>query len=152
VNRWIAATGVWQGATVVSTAPGSAYLSVPGNNVYKPASIVDGASNSVTGDIEVQVDFSLADYGPSPSGAQTLARKQTNAGNQRSWQLVVLDGGALRWASSSNGTTWDVVSSSTATLGSVGLLPGQRALVKVTHKMNNGAGQNGHNGPNGHDA
>jgi hypothetical protein len=31
---------------------------------------------------------------------------------------------------------------STATLGSVGITPGTRAMVKVTHRMDNGAGNN----------
>jgi hypothetical protein len=65
-------------------SPEHSFLAVPAGNVNKPAAIADSVNNSITGDIEVQVDFSMADYGPTTNGAQTLARKNATGSSHGS--------------------------------------------------------------------
>lgn len=133
---------VWIGTSSPAPAVDTPYLKIPAANISAGASLPDSASNSITGDIEVWVDFNAGDYGPSTPATQLLLGKVVTATSQRSYKLDLLDGGTLRWATSVAGTAYDTITSATVTLGSVGLNAKTRALVKVTHQMNDGAGNN----------
>jgi hypothetical protein len=93
------------GIGAVSPGQGVGFLSIPAGNVAKPASLPDSANNSITGDIELQIDFSMADYGPTTLTLQELVRKFGGVGN-RAWTLDVIDGGTLRWRVSIDGSAF----------------------------------------------
>jgi hypothetical protein len=120
---------------------GVGYLSVPAGNVNRPAVITDSPNNSITGDIEVQIDFSQASYAPTAFTGQVLMRKGL-AAPLRAIQLLNIDGGTLRWQTSNDGTNFPVSALATATLPSAGLAAGTRFILKIKHKMNNGAAGN----------
>lgn len=132
-DAWIA-----NGASVVGATP---HLQVPTANINTAATIADSAANSITGDIEVQVDFVMQSYGPTASGGQNLIRKDGGVG-LRSWQLVILDGGTPRWITSVDGTASTINNSCSATLTSAGLVEGSRFILKITHDVDDGAGHN----------
>jgi hypothetical protein len=81
--------GTWNiGSDSSLNIPTSAlYLSVP-RTTWQDRRRSQLGGNSITGDIAVQVDSSMVDYGPSTGGAQTLAQKQYGGA---AWDLIVLD-------------------------------------------------------------
>lgn len=94
----------------------------------------DNATNSVVGDIEVQVDVSLRSW----NTGVDLAGKYITAGNQRSWTLWVDTDGFLNFAWSANGST--VLQSTSSE--KIPFPTSGRLAVKATLDVNNGSGGN----------
>jgi len=59
------------------------------------ATTPDSASNSVTGDLDIRMKISFADWTPA-SGNNIIARKRVTSGNQISWYLYLLTGTTTR--------------------------------------------------------
>ena len=59
------------------------------------ATTPDSASNSVTGNLDIRMKISFADWTPA-SGNNIIARKRVASGNQKSWYLYLLTGTTTR--------------------------------------------------------
>jgi len=94
----------------------------------------DNAANSVTGDIEVQVDVSLRSWN---SGVDLAGKWSTTAG-QRSWVLWVDTDGKLNFAWSVDGTA----QLQSISLEAIPFPTNSRLAVKATLDVNNGAAGN----------
>lgn len=95
------------------------------------------AGATITGDIEVIVKASLADW--TPAATNTLVSRYETTGNQRGWQLSISTSGRIQWIWSSSGTA------ATATINSTVSVPftdGAVGWVRVTFDVDNGASGN----------
>jgi len=98
------------------------------------ASSPDSAALSVTGDIDIKVKVTMADW--TPTATNTLVAKHDTTGNQRAYLFRVDFGGILRLYTSPNGTT--VVSSvSTSPLS---FADNETKWVRMTMDVNDGSG------------
>ena len=97
----------------------------------------DSVALSITGDIEVQVDLELNNWvdGANDTGID-LAGKYSSTAGQRSWALDS-NNGYLRWIWSTDGSTTTTVTSTVRPCAK-----SMRMAVKVTHDVNDGAGNN----------
>lgn len=95
----------------------------------------------VVGDTWIYADMRLPDY--TPAAAMILPSKYTSSGDQRSIRLYINTTGTLsvQWASAGTAAS-AVASTSTATLGSVGVTDGSRVQVYATLDVDNGAAGN----------
>jgi hypothetical protein len=114
----------------VAVPLGAAYLAVPGTAGAK-ATCPDSASVSVTGDIDIRVEATLASW----RTVTDLAGKYVTTGNQRSWALFLNNDGTLSLTWSANGTA---VLTRTSTVPAPA--PGSaRQAVRAVLDVNNGA-------------
>lgn len=84
----------------------------------------DAPANSITGDIDIVVRVSLADW----AQQQALAAKYVPSGGNRAWQFLVRTGGTLQLTGSQDGSSQDAAISSTST----GFSAGTTHWVRVT--------------------
>lgn len=122
---------------LISVSDGPSYLDVAGGE-YKCAT-PDSAQNSITGDIDVRFEATFDDWTghQNSTGVYELAAKYTQTGNQRSWLFSVFNGN-LRWTWSADGTATTTVVSTDEIIPP----PSRRLAVRVTHDVNDGAGNN----------
>jgi hypothetical protein len=118
---------------------GSSYLDVHATDGAK-ATTTDKASISVTGDIDIRIEFALDSIPP----FQAMAGKYSAAVNQRSWALYTNAAGTLFYRWSANGTAFtEVQSTATVPLETVQRVSSRhRQAIRVTHDVDNGAAGN----------
>jgi len=98
------------------------------------ASTPDSAALSVTGDIDIKVKLTMADW--TPTSTKALVAKHNTAGNQRAYLFRVDVGGILRLYTSPNGTA--IVSSvSTSPLS---FADNETKWVRMTMDVDDGSG------------
>jgi hypothetical protein len=123
----------------VSVPYGDGYMRVPSDDPAADyASAPDTAGLSITGDIDVRIDLSLADW----TVDQGLCSKYVISGDQRSWALELEDvpAGYVVFYWSTDGTfAGRRTATSTAPLP---ITPHCRLAVRATLDVNNGAGGN----------
>ncbi|CAL9352179.1 hypothetical protein SUDANB1_00482 [Streptomyces sp. enrichment culture] len=125
----------------VSVMTGDTYLDLPGVSTGDYAQSVDHASLDVTGDLDLRIDASLANWlspvGTGAIGVLELFAKYQITG-QKSWLLGSKDGRLyFEWSSDGSNT---LSASSTVAPAIPG--PGGRMAVRVTLDVNNGASGN----------
>lgn len=122
---------------LVSVAHGDRFLDVPGAG---RAQTVDSAQVSVTGDIDIRIDATLANWGAvgAANGAMELIGKYDPTGNQRSWMVLLDDNGIPLYRWSVDGVTNTQVFPNERYSAD----PGQRLALRVTHDVDNGAAGN----------
>lgn len=88
----------------VSVHAGAPYLELTGGT--DRATTPDAATLDITGDIDVRIEVSLADWRPS-TGAELVGKYDSSASNQRSWLMLVGSNGelAFRWSTDGTGAT-----------------------------------------------
>ncbi|MEU8199298.1 carbohydrate binding domain-containing protein [Microbispora amethystogenes] len=114
----------------VAVLQGSTYLAVPGTNGAR-ATCPDTAAVSVTGDLDIRIEVTLASW----RADVDLAGKYTTTGNQRSWALYLSANGTLSLAWSANGSTV-LTRTSTAAVPAPG---SARQAVRAVLDVNNGS-------------
>ncbi|MGW5409034.1 hypothetical protein [Streptomyces spiralis] len=112
----------------VSVAAGTPALDLPGGTCR--ATTPDAAAIDITGDIDIRLEATLADW--APTAETELCGKW---GAQRSWMLTTTFGGFLRlyWSADNTST---LSATSTAVLS---MPPSGRLAVRATLDVNNGA-------------
>jgi len=120
----------------VSVMTGEPYLDLPGTTVDY-AETVDNAALDITGDIDLRIDMTTANWiPPTMSGTVEWIGKSSDVG-QRSWFLGARNG-RLYFEGSADGTT---VLSASSTIPPV--IPGSgRLAVRVWLDVDNGSGGN----------
>lgn len=122
----------------VSAHGGEPYLHLPGTSGDR-ASTPDAASLDITGDLDVRLELTTENY---HVGASTeLVGKYNVTGNQRSWRLLINEGGTLLFSWSADGTTFTDVECTKALPGG-GTNGTGRMAVRVTFDVDNGASGN----------
>lgn len=117
----------------VSVPSTSTYLDLPGND-GDHARTPDVAALDITGDLDVGVDITLDGW--RGAGATELVGKYVQAGDQRSWRLLV-QGGKLLLGWSTNGTLAGFLQRTSTAAADV---PASRRLaVRATLDVDNGA-------------
>lgn len=111
----------------------TSYLLLPGVQAAH-AHMADTSGISITGDLEIRLDIALDDW----AKHQRLAGKYRIDINDRSWALVINADGTLSYTWSNDGSAITTVTST----ASVGLNPGDRKTITLTHDVNNGAAGN----------
>lgn len=118
---------------LVSVEEGDRYLDIPASG---RARVLDTAQIDITGDIDVRVDATLYNWSLDGETIELIA-KYDQTGNQRSWFLATFNGTLFyRW-SADGAATSQVFSTSAFTPA-----PDGRLAVRVTHDVNDGAGNN----------
>lgn len=121
--------------SAVSITSGTNYLNLPGTSGHY-ASTPDAAALDVTGDIDIRVYVAMDDWTPATDSC--VLAKYNTTGNQRSYNLHVLNTGALNLQWSNDGTT-QITKTSTATTG---FTDGTAHWVRATLDVDNGSGSN----------
>lgn len=98
------------------------------------ASAPDSAALSITGDIDIKVKVTMADW--TPSNFPCLVGKWATASG-KSYRLIILTGGDLRLTTSTNGT--DEVSGDSSV--TTGFADGSTKWIRATLDVNNGSSQ-----------
>jgi hypothetical protein len=123
----------------VSVMTGDTYLDLPGASTGDYAETPDAAALDITGDLDVRLDMSLANWlPPVTSGATVEMIGKFGFTGQKSWFLGTRSG-RLFFEWSANGT--DSLSAS-STIAPVIPGPGGRMAVRVTLDVDNGASGN----------
>jgi len=118
---------------------GTNYLYFPGIANNSATATAIGAYD-ITGDLEVELDIAFTTLTPS---SNVYAFGRGNADPNRAWVFTLTSTGQLNLRWYPTGSVASVISiTSTATLGSVGIVANQRIVIKVTLDVNNGAGGN----------
>lgn len=115
---------------------GSNYLYLPGiANNWATATAI--GAYDITGDLDVELDIALTTLTPS-SNVYMFGRG--NADPNRAWLFTLTSTGQLNLRWYPTGSVASIISiTSTATLGSVGIVANQRIVIKVTLDVDNGA-------------
>ncbi|WP_432111167.1 hypothetical protein [Streptomyces sp. YPW6] len=118
-----------------------ARISVPGTETYlglrgsgarataSPAGLPSG-----TTDLDVRVELTAETWSVA-SGAEAELMSRWGAAPSRGWVLALVSGGRIQFSWSADGSTSNNIISTT-----LGLAPGERAAVRVTLDVDNGAG------------
>ncbi|WP_228974941.1 hypothetical protein [Streptomyces sp. DH12] len=120
----------------LSTYAGETVLDIP-HGTGGRATTPDTAALDITGDIDVRIELEPETWAGAPYAADgyELMGKYNAATNQRSWRLLMMENGLIQFAYSTDGTNfipWQC--------DPLPLAPGQRAAVRVTMDVDNGAG------------
>lgn len=119
--------GIYQAGARSVSEIGSA-----GNYVSTP----DSVAVSITGDIDIRMAISLADW--TPAGLGYVVSKYAGAGS-RSWLFGVAADGTLQYEWSVDGTALETARNSSV---ATGIADGSQSWIRVTHDVDNGSGQN----------
>lgn len=118
---------------------GTNYLYFPGIANNSATATAIGAYD-ITGDLEVELDIAFTTLTPS---SNVYAFGRGNADPNRAWLFTLTSTGQLNLRWYPTGSIASLISiTSTATLGSVGIVANQRIVIKVTLDVDNGAGGN----------
>lgn len=115
----------------ISVNQGLTYLDLPGGTGRMTTP--DNATVSITGDIEIKVDYYLEDW-DSTINPTELCGKYSGAGN-RSWMLTLYQGKPLLYWSADGTTELNI-----APTVAINPYPNGRNAFRVTFDVNNGAG------------
>lgn len=121
--------------TGVGISAGTNYVHLPGTSGHY-VSTPDAAALDITGDIDIRVYVAMDDWTPA-TDACVLAKYNTT-GNQRSYNLHVLNSGLLNFQWSEDGTAQITKSSTAAT----GFTDGTAHWIRATLDVDNGAAGN----------
>ncbi|UOB09061.1 carbohydrate binding domain-containing protein [Streptomyces sp. HP-A2021] len=126
-------------AVRVSVMTGETYLDLPGASTGDYAETPDAAALDVTGDLDVRLDMSLANWlAPVTSGATVEMIGKFGFTGQKSW-FVGTRSGRLFFEWSADGTN---SLSASSTIAPVIPGPGGRMALRVTLDVDNGSGGN----------
>lgn len=126
-------TGATSGTAVSADAAlATPYLNLPGTS-GNYASTPDTATLDITGDIDIRAYIAMDDW--TPTTDTCVIGKYTTTGNQRSYNLHVINNGTLNIQWSEDGTVQKTKSSSVST----GFTDGTAHWIRVTLDVDNGA-------------
>jgi hypothetical protein len=118
----------------VSIDAGEAYLKLTGA-ASERATTPDAAALDITGDIDIRVELSLDDWYGGSDEAELIGKYNTAA--QRSWFIYLTGNGQIAYRWSADGATFTEVQSD-----AIYLPHHMRRAIRVTHDVNDGAGNN----------
>ncbi len=132
------------GSSLAADSNDPKFLDHTGTNyVYLPGvaanylSVPDSAALDITGDIDIRLQVACDDW--TPASNSMLASKFITTGNQRSWRLVLLASGTLRFAYTTDGSATEINKDCTVVNG---LTDGSVKWIRVTLDVDNGSSQN----------